>query len=313
MFPTRVRYTAMSFPYHVGTGWVGGFLPVTSFASSPSPATSIPGFGTRSCSPGFRWWSPLLFLKETAGEIWRRCSSRAPVDVDRLLGFREHPADRQPSSFARRRSPARASRAFLAGDRDQHRPRRQDRGAGQGHTRDWRFRRQRVGHHADRPPRLGRVERRPAGQRRGISRRYARPRPCRARRDRAATAGPGAAHRPHCRPACSRRSRRAIGTTRAPSGRNALAISRTLRQFVSIGTSRSSVGMIVTFFHGSFCAASLGKTAGPVFPPGTAISDASRASTALSMMNPTSPATASGELIHRIIFPPFRFDHAIPF
>ena len=23
MFPTRVRYTAMSFPYHVGTGWVG--------------------------------------------------------------------------------------------------------------------------------------------------------------------------------------------------------------------------------------------------------------------------------------------------
>jgi MFS family permease len=32
MFPTRVRYTALSFPYHVGTGWVGGFLPVTSFA-----------------------------------------------------------------------------------------------------------------------------------------------------------------------------------------------------------------------------------------------------------------------------------------
>ena len=32
MFPTRIRYTAMSFPYHVGTGWVGGFLPVTSFA-----------------------------------------------------------------------------------------------------------------------------------------------------------------------------------------------------------------------------------------------------------------------------------------
>ena len=32
LFPTRVRYTAMSLPYHVGTGWVGGFLPVTSFA-----------------------------------------------------------------------------------------------------------------------------------------------------------------------------------------------------------------------------------------------------------------------------------------
>ena len=32
MFPTRVRYTAMSFPYHFGTGWVGGFLPVVSLA-----------------------------------------------------------------------------------------------------------------------------------------------------------------------------------------------------------------------------------------------------------------------------------------
>ena len=32
LFPTRVRYTALSLPYHVGTGWVGGFLPVTSFA-----------------------------------------------------------------------------------------------------------------------------------------------------------------------------------------------------------------------------------------------------------------------------------------
>ena len=32
LFPTRIRYTAMSLPYHVGTGWVGGFLPVTAFA-----------------------------------------------------------------------------------------------------------------------------------------------------------------------------------------------------------------------------------------------------------------------------------------
>jgi len=32
LFPTRVRYTALSLPYHIGTGWVGGFLPVTAFA-----------------------------------------------------------------------------------------------------------------------------------------------------------------------------------------------------------------------------------------------------------------------------------------
>ena len=32
LFPTRVRYTAMSLPYHIGTGWVGGFVPFTAFA-----------------------------------------------------------------------------------------------------------------------------------------------------------------------------------------------------------------------------------------------------------------------------------------
>ena len=32
MFPTRIRYTSMSLPYHIGNGWFGGFLPVTSFA-----------------------------------------------------------------------------------------------------------------------------------------------------------------------------------------------------------------------------------------------------------------------------------------
>ena len=32
LFPTRIRYSSMSLPYHIGNGWFGGFLPVTSFA-----------------------------------------------------------------------------------------------------------------------------------------------------------------------------------------------------------------------------------------------------------------------------------------
>lgn len=32
MFPTRIRYTSMSLPYHIGNGWFGGLLPATSFA-----------------------------------------------------------------------------------------------------------------------------------------------------------------------------------------------------------------------------------------------------------------------------------------
>ena len=32
LFPTRIRYTGMSLPYHIGNGWFGGFLPPTIFA-----------------------------------------------------------------------------------------------------------------------------------------------------------------------------------------------------------------------------------------------------------------------------------------
>jgi MFS family permease len=32
LFPTRIRYSGMSLPYHIGNGWFGGFLPTTAFA-----------------------------------------------------------------------------------------------------------------------------------------------------------------------------------------------------------------------------------------------------------------------------------------
>jgi hypothetical protein len=32
LFPTRIRYTSMSLPYHIGNGWFGGFLPFIAFA-----------------------------------------------------------------------------------------------------------------------------------------------------------------------------------------------------------------------------------------------------------------------------------------
>ncbi len=32
LFPTRIRYSGMSLPYHIGNGWFGGLLPATSFA-----------------------------------------------------------------------------------------------------------------------------------------------------------------------------------------------------------------------------------------------------------------------------------------
>ncbi|GAA3895851.1 MFS transporter [Sphingomonas limnosediminicola] len=67
MFPTRVRYTAMSFPYHVGTGWVGGFLPVTSFALVAITGNMFEGLWYAVVFTAISVVVSLLFLKETAG------------------------------------------------------------------------------------------------------------------------------------------------------------------------------------------------------------------------------------------------------
>ena len=67
MFPTRVRYTAMSLPYHVGTGWVGGFLPVTSFALVAITGNIYEGLWYSVVFTGISVVVSLLFLKETAG------------------------------------------------------------------------------------------------------------------------------------------------------------------------------------------------------------------------------------------------------
>src|SRR3546814_6533982 len=40
MFPTRIRYTSMSLPYHIGNGWFGGFLPPVAFAIRSEEHTS---------------------------------------------------------------------------------------------------------------------------------------------------------------------------------------------------------------------------------------------------------------------------------
>ena len=67
MFPTRIRYTAMSFPYHVGTGWVGGFLPVTSFALVAITGNIFSGLWYAVFFTAISVVVSLFFLKETAG------------------------------------------------------------------------------------------------------------------------------------------------------------------------------------------------------------------------------------------------------
>jgi MFS family permease len=67
MFPTRIRYTAMSFPYHVGTGWVSGFLPVTSFSIVAITGNIYAGLWYSVVFTGISVVVSLIFLKETAG------------------------------------------------------------------------------------------------------------------------------------------------------------------------------------------------------------------------------------------------------
>ena len=67
MFPTRIRYTAMSLPYHVGTGWVGGFLPVTSFAIVAVTGNIYAGLWYSVVFTAISLVVSLIFLKETAG------------------------------------------------------------------------------------------------------------------------------------------------------------------------------------------------------------------------------------------------------
>ncbi|MEO6255474.1 MAG: MFS transporter [Sphingomicrobium sp.] len=68
MFPTRVRYTALSLPYHVGTGWVGGFLPVTSFAIVAITGNLYAGLWYAVIFTAISVVVAALFLKETRGQ-----------------------------------------------------------------------------------------------------------------------------------------------------------------------------------------------------------------------------------------------------
>jgi MFS family permease len=67
MFPTRVRYTAMSLPYNIGTGWFGGLQPVLSFAMVAASGNIYFGLWYPVATGLLAVLVSLLFLKETKG------------------------------------------------------------------------------------------------------------------------------------------------------------------------------------------------------------------------------------------------------
>lgn len=67
IFPTRVRYTAMSLPYNVGTGWFGGFLPTIVFALVAATGNIYYGLWYPVIVAGLAFVVAFFFLKESKG------------------------------------------------------------------------------------------------------------------------------------------------------------------------------------------------------------------------------------------------------
>jgi MFS family permease len=65
LFPTRIRYTAMSLPYHLGVGWFGGFLPATAFAIVAATGNIFAGLWYPVVIAAVGFVVSLLFLPET--------------------------------------------------------------------------------------------------------------------------------------------------------------------------------------------------------------------------------------------------------
>lgn len=65
MFPTRIRYSAMSLPYHIGNGWFGGLLPATAFAMSAAKGDIYYGLWYPIVIAGITFVIGMIFLKET--------------------------------------------------------------------------------------------------------------------------------------------------------------------------------------------------------------------------------------------------------
>jgi hypothetical protein len=77
MFPTRIRYTSMSLPYHIGNGWFGGLLPATGLAIVAQTGNMYNGL-----------WYPIIFASITfvVGMLFvrkpRTSTSTPTTDVD---------------------------------------------------------------------------------------------------------------------------------------------------------------------------------------------------------------------------------------
>jgi len=65
MFPTRIRYTSMSLPYHIGNGWFGGFLPTVAFAMVAAKGDIYYGLWYPIVVAAMTFVVGMIFIRET--------------------------------------------------------------------------------------------------------------------------------------------------------------------------------------------------------------------------------------------------------
>ena len=65
LFPTRIRYTSMSLPYHIGNGWFGGLLPTTAFAIVAQTGNMYNGLWYPIIIASITFVIGMLFVRET--------------------------------------------------------------------------------------------------------------------------------------------------------------------------------------------------------------------------------------------------------
>ena len=65
LFPTRIRYSGLSLPYHIGNGWFGGFLPATVFAIVAATGNIYSGLWYPIVIAAMSFIVALIFLPET--------------------------------------------------------------------------------------------------------------------------------------------------------------------------------------------------------------------------------------------------------
>ena len=80
LFPTSIRYTSMSLPYHLGNGWFGGFLPLIATAVTTS-AWAKDKFGANAIYTGLAYPIAICLMTLAVGGLFVRETKDHKIDT----------------------------------------------------------------------------------------------------------------------------------------------------------------------------------------------------------------------------------------